>query len=135
VDFAAALESVRSFLAAQGYSNHLSSDPALGRVDFVYVADGTAERIFATASSCDNPSRAMDVSRPTNGFSKSSDPTLFEVDIPTSEVDIRRLRELREAPVERLLERINDLSATRQFPNLAQRRDTSAGFEPFTLPD
>ena len=32
-----------------GYSNHLNSNPALGRIDFVYVGGGTAERLFATA--------------------------------------------------------------------------------------
>jgi len=77
----------------------------------------------------------MDVSRPTNDSSRSSDSTFVEFEIPTSEADNRRLRELRETPVERLLERINDLSATRQFPHLVQRQSTSAGFAPFTLAD
>jgi hypothetical protein len=30
----------------EGYSNHLHRDPALGRLDFVYVNDDTAERLF-----------------------------------------------------------------------------------------
>ncbi len=30
-----------------GYSNHLHADPALGRVDFVYVDEETARRIFS----------------------------------------------------------------------------------------
>lgn len=30
-----------------GYSNHLHRDSALGRLDFVYVRDETAERLFA----------------------------------------------------------------------------------------
>lgn len=63
----------------------------------------------------------------------SSESFPFELEIRTSETDVRRLRELRDAGVERLLERINDLSATLQFPNLSQRRTTSAGFAPFTL--
>jgi hypothetical protein len=61
--------------------------------------------------------------------------TFVELEIPTSGRDNRRLRELRDARVERLLERINDLSATRQFPNLVQRQSTSAGFVAFTLVD
>ncbi len=77
----------------------------------------------------------MGVSRPTNDSSKNSDLTFVEFEIPTSEGDNRRLRELREAPVGQLLERINDLSATLQFPHLVQRRSTSAGFVPFTLAD
>lgn len=38
-----------------GYSNHLSSNPVLGRVDFVYVAGETAERLFANARSLPGP--------------------------------------------------------------------------------
>ena len=50
----------------------------------------------------------MGVSRPTNDSSKNSDLTFVEFEIPTSEGDNRRLRELREAPVGQLLERINE---------------------------
>lgn len=75
----------------------------------------------------------MDASKPTRSSSKSFDATAFVLEIPTSEDDVRRLRELREPRTDRALERINDLSATMQFPNLAQRRTTSAGFAPFTL--
>jgi hypothetical protein len=35
--------------ASGGYSNHLHSDSALGRVDFMYVVGETAERVFETA--------------------------------------------------------------------------------------
>ena len=38
-----------------GYSNHLSSNPALGRIDFVYVAGETAERLFTAARSLPGP--------------------------------------------------------------------------------
>ncbi len=38
-----------------GYSNHLSSNPVLGRIDFVYVAGDTAERIFTAARSLPGP--------------------------------------------------------------------------------
>lgn len=62
-----------------------------------------------------------------------SDTDTFVLDIPTSESDVRRLRELRLVAVDGILERINDLSATLQFPHLRQRRTTSAGFAPFTL--
>lgn len=41
-----------------GYSNHLSSDPALGRIDFVYVAGETAERLFTAARSLPGPGGA-----------------------------------------------------------------------------
>jgi len=75
----------------------------------------------------------MDASRPTTSSSLDSDSNGFELDIPTSESDVARLRELRAHATDRVLERINDLSAKLQFPNLVQRRTTSAGFEPFTL--
>lgn len=57
---------------------------------------------------------------------------MLELELPTSEVDVRRLRELRRSfPSD--LRRLNDLSATRIFPHLSQRRSTSANQEPFTL--
>jgi hypothetical protein len=65
----------------------------------------------------------------------ASDAGTFALEIPTSEADVRRLRELRIIAVDGILERINELSATRQFPHLAQRRTTSAGLAPFTLAD
>lgn len=61
---AAAQEELIGFLASHGYetlhrsagySNHLSPNPALGRIDFVYVSGETAERIFATARSLRGP--------------------------------------------------------------------------------
>ena len=38
-----------------GYSNHLSSNPAQGRIDFIYVAGETAERLFASARPLPGP--------------------------------------------------------------------------------
>ncbi len=38
-----------------GYSNHLHSDPALGRVDVIYVRGGTREKIFAEARPMPGP--------------------------------------------------------------------------------
>ena len=32
-----------------GYSNHLHSEPALGRIDFMYVDDATADKLFDRA--------------------------------------------------------------------------------------
>jgi hypothetical protein len=56
----------------------------------------------------------------------------LELDLPTSAADVRRLRELRRSfPAD--LRRLNDLSATRIFPQLRQRRSTSANREPITL--
>ncbi|MEP6471505.1 MAG: hypothetical protein ABJC28_05780 [Acidobacteriota bacterium] len=37
--------------ASEGYSNHLHPDPALGRVDLVYVSGGTAQELFGAADS------------------------------------------------------------------------------------
>jgi hypothetical protein len=34
--------------SSEGYSNHLHRDPAMGRVDFVYVAGDTSRRLFAS---------------------------------------------------------------------------------------
>jgi hypothetical protein len=34
---------------SRGYSNHLHSDPLMGRLDFVYVAGVTSHRLFASA--------------------------------------------------------------------------------------
>ena len=33
--------------ASKGFSNHLHPDPALGRLDFIYVGDETSKRLFA----------------------------------------------------------------------------------------
>jgi hypothetical protein len=33
---------------SSGYSNHLHSDPAMGRIDFVYVGGETSRRLFAS---------------------------------------------------------------------------------------
>ena len=38
-----------------GYSNHLHSDSALGRVDFIYVGASTSAKIFAQARELDGP--------------------------------------------------------------------------------
>lgn len=35
---------------SEGYSNHLHTDAALGRVDFIYVSGPTAERVFGGAT-------------------------------------------------------------------------------------
>jgi hypothetical protein len=35
---------------SDGFSNHLHADPRLGRVDFIYVEDRTADLLFARAS-------------------------------------------------------------------------------------
>jgi hypothetical protein len=34
---------------SSGYSNHLHSDPAMGRLDFVYVSGDTSRRLFGAA--------------------------------------------------------------------------------------
>lgn len=39
----------RTIHASKGYSNHLSDDPAQGRIDFVYVDEATAKQLFAEA--------------------------------------------------------------------------------------
>lgn len=54
-------------------------------------------------------------------------------DLPTSDDDVRRLREIRSPRAAGDLVRMNDLSATRIFPTLRQRKSTSAGREPFVL--
>lgn len=48
-----------------GYSNHVHALPALGRLDFVYVDEQTAERMFGGARSMELlPGRAFRVPRP-----------------------------------------------------------------------
>jgi hypothetical protein len=48
-----------------GYSNHVHALPAMGRLDFVYVDPGTAERMFHDARSMELlPGRAFRVPRP-----------------------------------------------------------------------
>jgi len=61
------------------------------------------------------------------------EPLDLESGPPTTAADVEALRALRRRPVPGLLERIDDLSAARQFPHLKQSRKTCAGFEPFTL--
>lgn len=41
--------------ASVGYSNHQHSDPEWGRVDFVYVGEGTATKILAAARQLEGP--------------------------------------------------------------------------------
>jgi hypothetical protein len=65
--------------------------------------------------------------------SRAPEPLDLDVGLPTTAADIAVLRALRHRWVPDLLVRMNDLSATRLFPNLTQRRTTSAGFEPFRL--
>jgi len=40
-------EGYETLYASAGFSNHLHSDPVLGRVDFIYVDRATADRLFA----------------------------------------------------------------------------------------
>jgi len=48
-----------------GYSNHVHALPALGRLDFVYVDEGTADKLFRDARSIELlPGRAFRVPRP-----------------------------------------------------------------------
>lgn len=48
-----------------GYSNHVHPLPALGRLDFVYVDEGTAEKLFRDARSVELlPGRSFLVPRP-----------------------------------------------------------------------
>jgi hypothetical protein len=48
-----------------GYSNHLHTRPERGRVDFMYVRDQTADRIFAATSVRSGPGgRTIPVPRP-----------------------------------------------------------------------
>jgi hypothetical protein len=37
----------RTLHRSTGYSNHLHSDPALGRIDFVYMGEETSRKLFA----------------------------------------------------------------------------------------
>ncbi len=108
----------------------LANDPARALQD---LADCSCQA--SIERSCGNRPRDTDTLRPTSSSLMDSDSGTYELDIPASESDVRRLRELRLVRVDRALERINDLSATLQFPHLAQRLTTSAGFAPFTLVD
>lgn len=42
-------EGYRTLHRSPGYSNHVHPDPAIGRVDFVYVSGETADRLFGEA--------------------------------------------------------------------------------------
>jgi hypothetical protein len=57
----------------------------------------------------------------------------LERDIPTTEEDVRMLRELRSQSAENLVPRIDELMNLRQFENIPSRRTTSEGWEPFEL--
>ena len=63
----------------------------------------------------------------------SSDLFDLERDIPMTEEDIRVQRELRRQPGKNLLPYIDELLNPLQFENIAPRRTTSAGWEPFRL--
>jgi hypothetical protein len=71
---AAAQERVVEFMEARGYAtlhrsagytNHLHASPARGRVDFMYVRDQTAERLFAGTTLRSGPGgRTISVPKP-----------------------------------------------------------------------
>lgn len=48
-------EGYETLYRSTGFSNHLHSDPARGRVDFVYVDRATGEQLFAGARELDGP--------------------------------------------------------------------------------
>ena len=57
----------------------------------------------------------------------------LERDIPTSEEDVRMQRKLNRDPGGNLLLHIDALLNPSQFENIAPRRTTSEGWEPFEL--
>jgi hypothetical protein len=57
----------------------------------------------------------------------------LERDVPTTEEDIQRLRQLYRQPGENLLPYIDKLLNPQQLENLQPRRATSEGWEPFEL--
>lgn len=57
----------------------------------------------------------------------------LERDIPTTENDIQMLRQLGRQPGPSLLPSIDKLLDSAQFDNIAPRRTTSEGWEPFEL--
>ncbi len=65
-DLIAFLESLgyETLHRSEGYSNHLHSLPGLGRVDFIYVAEPTASRLFERATVVALFGRTIRVPRP-----------------------------------------------------------------------
>jgi hypothetical protein len=67
VDLVVFLESLgyETLYRSAGYSNHLHAMPELGRVDIIYVAGETSERLFREARSMPGPGgRSIPVPRP-----------------------------------------------------------------------
>jgi hypothetical protein len=57
-------EGYETINASAGYSNHVHLDPALGRVDFVYVAGETSRRLFEGSKPIALAGRMVPVPRP-----------------------------------------------------------------------
>jgi hypothetical protein len=57
-------EGYETINASPGYSNHVHPDPALGRVDFVYVAGETSRRLFEGCKRIALAGRMVPVPRP-----------------------------------------------------------------------
>lgn len=81
----------------------------------------------------DANSNATASSTTTGGSNASSESFDLERDIPTSEEDLRALKDLYRQPGENLLPRVDELPSADAFENIAPRRTTSEGWEPFEL--
>lgn len=57
-------EGYETINVSPGYSNHVHPDPALGRVDFVYVAGATSRRLFEGCKRIALAGRMVPVPRP-----------------------------------------------------------------------
>ena len=57
-------EGFRTLHLSEGYSNHIHSDPGLGRLDIVYVAGETSRRIFEGCKEFELAGRSVRVPRP-----------------------------------------------------------------------
>ena len=81
----------------------------------------------------ESSSKDMASSSDTMNSSESSETFDLERDIPTTKEDVRVQRELRRPSGENLLPRIDELLNPDQFENIAPRRTTFEGWEPFEL--
>jgi predicted nucleotidyltransferase len=57
-------EGYETLYRSEGYSNHLHSDTGLGRIDFIWVDDSTAEKIFSSTRQVAVQDIALPVPRP-----------------------------------------------------------------------
>ena len=125
----------QTLYVSAGYSNHLHADPEFGRLDFMYVDETTAEKLFSRArmKQIANTATEVPVATPEHLIAmKVLVSELLDLDVPTSSDDVANLEQIRR--FDRLAPELlpNLLRLFPEQPPGDDRNNTDSD-EPFTL--